>query len=48
VHRDGDAGRRYRFIGRFLELFEYNGLAAADAAVFDRMLDAMCYAGFSR
>jgi hypothetical protein len=38
-------GRRYRFIGWFSEMFEYYGLSATDAAFFDRMLDAMCYAG---
>ena len=38
-------GSRYRFIGWFSEMFEYDGLSATDAAFFDRMLDAMCYAG---
>jgi hypothetical protein len=37
-------GRRYRYVGMFGELFEYSGLTQADAAFFDRMLDAMCYA----
>jgi hypothetical protein len=37
-------GRRYRYVGMFGELFEYSGLTDADAAFFDRMLDAMCYA----
>ena len=36
-------GRRYRYVGIFGESFEYSGLTAADAAFFDRMLDAMCY-----
>ena len=41
VHR---SGTRYRYVGMFGEYFEYGGLSAEDAAFFDRMLDAMCYA----
>jgi hypothetical protein len=38
------SGRRYRYVGIFGERFQYSGLTDADAAFFDRMLDAMCYA----
>jgi hypothetical protein len=41
-------GRRYRYVGYFGEMFEYSNLTAADAASFDRMLDAMCFVIISK
>jgi hypothetical protein len=39
IHPDG---RRYRFVGEMLETFEYEHASPEAAAIFDRMLDAMC------
>jgi hypothetical protein len=39
IHPDG---RRYRFVGKMLETFEYRHASPEAAAIFDRMLDAMC------
>jgi hypothetical protein len=36
-------GRRYRFVGVLMETFEYAEATPEQAAVFDRMLDSMCY-----
>jgi hypothetical protein len=36
-------GRRYRFVGMFMETFQYDVATLDEATFFDRMLDAMCY-----
>jgi hypothetical protein len=36
-------GRLYRFVGVVFENFEYDEASAEEAALFDRILDTMCY-----